>query len=111
MKHFRFEEFDCKCGCGASGMRMDKDLLRALDKARELSGTAFHVSSGIRCPKHNQDIGGVPASSHLNGLAADIYCKTPGSRYVMVRSMLQAGILQIILYENCIYLSNIQRNE
>ncbi|HWX91142.1 MAG TPA: D-Ala-D-Ala carboxypeptidase family metallohydrolase [Terriglobales bacterium] len=34
------------------------------------------VNAGYRCPRHNQDVGGVPSSEHTRGLAADI--RLPG---------------------------------
>jgi uncharacterized protein YcbK (DUF882 family) len=30
------------------------------------------VNCGYRCPKHNKEVGGVPNSQHLYGIAADI---------------------------------------
>lgn len=44
-----------------------------LNPVRTLFGKAIHVSSGYRCAKLNQVIGGVPNSQHQTGQAVDIY--------------------------------------
>lgn len=43
-----------------------------LDPAREAFGGPIAVNSGYRCPRHNDDVGGVPNSQHMRGEAADI---------------------------------------
>ena len=48
-----------------------------LDPLREAWGAPIHVNSGYRCPALNKAVGGVPASQHMAGEAADI---TAGSR-------------------------------
>ena len=47
-------------------------LVEKLDLARDICGFAFHITSGLRLPNHNADVGGVPDSAHLKGLAADL---------------------------------------
>ena len=48
-----------------------------LDPLREAWGKPIHVNSGYRCQALNKAVGGVPASQHMRGEAADI---TAGSR-------------------------------
>ncbi len=48
-----------------------------LDPLREAWGAPIHVNSGYRCRELNKAVGGVPASQHILGEAADI---TAGSR-------------------------------
>ena len=43
-----------------------------LDPARERYGGPVMVNSGYRCAKHNREVGGVSASQHLCGEAADV---------------------------------------
>ena len=76
MKHFKLEEFACRC-CGSNGtlqaMGNTKALVEAvLDPAREAYGKPIYVNSGYRCQKHNAEVGGVRNSQHLRGEAADI---------------------------------------
>ena len=73
IKHFRKEEFRCKCGkyCDGYPAEMDRQVVRAADKVREHFGEQAHVSSGLRCEKHNAAVGGVANSRHLTGKAMD----------------------------------------
>lgn len=43
-----------------------------LDPLREAWGKPLHVNSGYRCRALNKAVGGVPASQHMRGEAADI---------------------------------------
>ena len=61
-KHFKKSEFACKCGCGIE-FEVDAKLLKALDSAREICGPLV-ISSGVRCNKHNKEVGGAPNSFH-----------------------------------------------
>ena len=76
MKHFGMEEFRCKC-CGSTGSpqavaNIEALVENVLDPAREKPGAPIAVNSGFRCPRHNREVGGVSASQHLRGEAADI---------------------------------------
>lgn len=69
------KEFECRDGCEmpASARENIKALVReVLDPARERLGKPIRVNSGYRCAKHNREVGGVAASQHLLGEAADI---------------------------------------
>lgn len=48
-----------------------------LEPLREYWGKPIYISSGYRCTKLNQKVGGVPTSQHLKGEAADIVLPTP----------------------------------
>ena len=67
--HFSRSELQCRC-CGR--LQVDWRLLDGLEKLRELAGVAIRVHAGYRCPEHNQKVGGVPHSEHMQGMAADI---------------------------------------
>jgi hypothetical protein len=54
MQHFNIEEFACHC-CGK--IAMDEAFLARLEKAREIAGVPFKITSGYRCPKHNAVVG------------------------------------------------------
>ena len=75
MKYFKLEEFRCRC-CGelpASARENIEGLVSAvLDPVRERFGQPIYVNSGYRCPRHNAAVGGVSASQHMKGEAADI---------------------------------------
>ena len=43
-----------------------------LEPARKIYGRPIIITSGYRCPKLNNLVGGVPTSRHLTGQAADL---------------------------------------
>ena len=87
MKHFTIEELTRSTTARLNGIDNTPshqviDNLKALvdnvlDPLREAWGKPIHVNSGYRCPALNKAVGGVPASQHMRGEAADI---TAGSR-------------------------------
>ncbi|WP_160162684.1 D-Ala-D-Ala carboxypeptidase family metallohydrolase [Magnetococcus marinus] len=74
---------------------MQSPFLTQLDQAREWAGVAFHINSGFRCAHHNRAVGGKPGSSHTLGLAVDLKAIESGSRFHMIRGLLQAGFKRI----------------
>jgi len=50
-------------------------LLGKLVELRKILERPVYITSGYRCPKYNQKVGGVVNSYHLIGLAADIKVK------------------------------------
>ena len=93
MRYFNLKEFDCNCGCNKN--KMDKDFLERLDTAREYAVTPFVISSGYRCSKHNEAVGGLETSSHLKGLAADIHVQGSRQRYKILMGLIGAGFNRI----------------
>ncbi len=70
-EHFIETEFGCRCACNM--VRVNVKLLAMLEKLRHiLGGAPITVTSGYRCPAHNQAVGGAVSSRHLLGNAADI---------------------------------------
>lgn len=101
MKHFKINEFNCKCGCGRN--KMSDEFLRKLDQARELAGTPFVITSGYRCQAHNKEVGGVPESSHTKGLAVDIKATNNRARYMILYALLSVGFNRIGIYASFIH--------
>lgn len=73
VKHFKREEFACKCGgdCDGYPTEMYEDLVLFLDDLREETGVPCVISSGLRCSLHNLRVGGAQNSYHKYGRAAD----------------------------------------
>lgn len=70
MKYFTASEFDCSC-CRRN--EMNEQFLAELDELRARYGKPLVVSSGYRCPTHNQRVSSTGATGpHVQGLAADL---------------------------------------
>jgi uncharacterized protein YcbK (DUF882 family) len=73
---FKLAEFQCQCKEKCPGkvpnLRLNNALLETLNRVRERFAKPIIVTSGFRCKKHNNAIGGAVASQHLLGTAADI---------------------------------------
>lgn len=73
IRYFRREEFRCPCPrCGGFPEEPKEKLVRLADKVREHFGAPAVISSGVRCPEHNAEVGGVANSRHLTGQAVDL---------------------------------------
>ena len=68
-KYFNLSEFACPC---CRRVMLHPKLLGKLVKLRNVLERPVYITSGYRCPKYNQKIGGVVNSYHCIGLAADI---------------------------------------
>jgi hypothetical protein len=53
---------------------------QVLDPLREQYGKPIRVTSGYRCPKLNNLVGGAPNSQHMRGEAADIVAYSQSTR-------------------------------
>ena len=71
-KHFRLSEFTCPC---CKRVMLHPKLLAKLVELRNTLEKPVYITSGYRCPRYNQKIGGVVNSYHCIGLAADIRVK------------------------------------
>lgn len=75
IKHFKREEFRCKCGgryCNGYPAEMQQAVVKIADAAREHFGKPAHVVSGLRCERWNKHEGGVANSQHMYGEAIDL---------------------------------------
>ena len=100
IKYFKPQEFDCPC-CGVN--MMQQDFVDRLDKAREIAGIPFRITSGYRCPRHNAQVGGVPHSAHIKGLAADIEAFEAGERWKIITALIKAGFVRLGIGKNFIH--------
>lgn len=76
VRHFRRSEFRCRCGgkyCTGYPAEPDPTLVALADDLRTHFGAPAHISSGLRCEKHNAAVGGVANSRHLTGKAMDFF--------------------------------------
>ncbi len=74
IKYFKKSEFKCKCGgkyCNGFPVEPKEKLIKVADRTRAYFGNKAIVSSGVRCEKHNANVGGVSGSRHKLGKAMD----------------------------------------
>ena len=75
-------EFRCRCEqyCEGSYDTVDYELVKVLEELREYFRLKYYtksdditirITSGNRCPQHNEDIGGSPDSQHVQSKACD----------------------------------------
>ena len=73
-EHFSRAEMACKCCYGLPVGGISQSLLDGLEKLRKAIGDKpINVTNAYRCQHHNQEIGGVSNSQHVQGCAADIW--------------------------------------
>ena len=94
IRHFSRREFACKCGryCDGYPAQMQRGVVELADRAREeLKGVGF-VSSGLRCPQHNANVGGVSDSRHLSGRAIDLRIEGKSARQTLAWAQKQPQV-------------------
>ena len=97
MKWFRTSEF-------IQFSKMQPALLEKLDKARDIAGIPFHITSSYRSPEYNSIVGGVANSAHVRGYAVDIRCLDSESRFKIVYGAFCAGFPRIGIGKNFVHL-------
>jgi len=95
-KNFRRDEFACK-HCQRNEIK--ESFVRQLQVARDVLDMPMIITSGYRCPEHNQalvDAGSaVEESAHVKGIAADIRCGGADKRFKLIEALLEAGFSRI----------------
>lgn len=96
-EYFEKKEFRCPCGeCDGFPVEPQEAMVRAVNEIRRRLGVPVTIvrddgsgGSGVRCAKHNAEVGGVANSQHLYGLAADLHSsKSPEEMYAVAEDVL-----------------------
>ena len=101
MKWFKLGEFSCP-HCGANNI--DPRFVQLLDEIREEYGKPMVIKSGYRCKAHNEAVGGVPESAHVDGVAADIGCSFAADRFRLVQIALAHEVKRIGVAKTFVHL-------
>lgn len=75
IQFFSRAEFKCQCGgkyCNGFPAEPAEETVRMADEIRRRAGVALNVNSGVRCKRHNAEVGGVSNSLHTTGQAVDL---------------------------------------
>ena len=94
-RNFSRKEFTCPCGCGSSDV--EPLLVATLQRLRDAAGKPITINSGVRCKKHNAQVGGVADSQHLRGRAADIWMQdyTQEQLLSLIREMVRKDLIYV----------------
>ena len=96
IEFFDREEFRCQCKgkyCNGFHVEPDETMVRTVNEIRRRLGAPVSIvdagGSGVRCPQHNANVGGVSNSLHKYGKAADLHSsKTPQEMYRVAEEVL-----------------------
>lgn len=80
------------------------ELVEALELIRREYGSPIHITSGVRCAKHNEAIGGSRLSRHVVGDAVDVACTDSAARYRLVELAMKHGVKCIKVYPKHLHL-------
>lgn len=81
---FSANELRCKCGCGRGQDDMDPVFMAMLMRLRVAFDAPLPVTSGFRCPQHNQTVSLTGANGpHTTGKAVDIRIHGPACRALL----------------------------
>jgi len=101
-KYFELFEFASPDEPGSEN-KMKKDFIQKLDKARDIAGVPFIITSAYRTENHNREVGGRIGSSHCKGLAVDLLYNGSRDRYLILNALLKVGINRIGLGKSFIH--------
>lgn len=96
-RNFSRSEFACP-HCGE--VEIDPLLVATLQRIRDKAGPVV-VTSGYRCPVHNEAVGGVRNSQHIYGRAADIY--VPGMSQAALLALVREMAVNEEIYVGYVY--------
>lgn len=107
LKYFNLSEFDSPDHEG-SHVNMDSNFLQLLDKAREIAGVPFRITSGYRTKSYNESLRAKgykasPNSSHTKGVAVDIAISSGSERWVILNALIQVGVRRFGISSNFLH--------
>lgn len=79
------------------------ELVALLDKARDIAGIPFVLTSTLRSPEKNSEVGGVKDSAHLHGEAVDIRVRNSSERFIISKALHDVGFTRIGIAETFIH--------
>lgn len=103
IKYFKQQEFDSPDQVG-TGINMNFEFVKILDKIRKQCGFAFTINSGFRTPAHNATVGGKSESAHTDGLAVDIAVQDSRQRFLIIKYALENGIKRVGVAKTFVHL-------
>lgn len=96
IKYFTRSEFKCQCGgryCNGYPAEPAEETVRMADEIRKRVGVPLTVNSGIRCARHNAEVGGVSNSLHTTGQAVDLSGSISPAKLHQIAEQVQAEMI------------------
>jgi len=94
-KNFKLEEFACPC-CKEN--KIQDIVIYKIQTVRDFLKDPILITSGYRCPEHNKAVGGSETSSHLKGLAIDIFVPNAFYAFKILKAINDTGAFTRIGY-------------
>ena len=91
---FKEAEFQ-RCVPSCSLQDMNQETMRKLDRAREIAGIPFVLTSAFRTVAHEKSKGREGTSAHTTGRAVDIRAASSRNRFLVVKGLMEAGFTRI----------------
>ena len=106
IEYFSREEFRCQCGgkyCNGFHVEPQEKMVRTVDEIRRRLGVPVSIvdagGSGVRCPQHNTNVGGVANSLHTTGNAADLHSSKSPEEMARVAEEVMGATGEIGIYD------------
>lgn len=106
IEFFTREEFRCQCKgkyCNGFPVEPQENMVRTVDEIRRRLGVPVTIvesgGSGVRCPIHNANVGGVSNSNHLTGNAADLHSGKSPQEMARVAEEVMGNTGEIGIYD------------
>lgn len=106
IRYFKREEFRCQCNgkyCNGFPVEPEEKMVRTVDEIRSRLGIPIGIvtsgGSGVRCSKHNAEVGGVYNSEHLYGRAADLHSSASPAKMKAVAEEVMGNTGGIGMYD------------
>lgn len=104
--YFPAHEIQCKCGCGEQ--EMSPDFMHKLIVIRKQLQTPLYITSGYRCPVHNDRVSGTgEGGPHTTGRAVDISA-TGRLKYQIMEAAQAQGMTRFGIGKNFIHIDDLE---
>ena len=107
-RYFNYDDdkmLACSCGCNTKGM--EPAFLDLMDQIRHSIGEPLTVTSGYRCPDHNDKVSSTSRTGpHTTGRAIDIKADSR-LRFLLIEAAIKQGITRIGVAKSFIHLDDL----